>query len=167
MPREKRRNPNALYNPMTIKQLSENYLSIPWKEYINTIIKPAAEIDMNEKVIVQVPSFFTQFEILMAQTPKRIQANYVMWRAVADSVSYLSDDLRRRQMDYMSKRNGKVEREARWKECINVISDHLSHSISALYVRKYFNEGKKIAANEMVHDIRQEFQKILKTVRLT
>ena len=149
---------------MTIKQLSENYTSIPWKEYFNAILEPNVAVDEDEIVIVEVPSFFTKFEMLMVQTPKRVQANYVMWRATAASVSYLNDEIRRRQTQYKMERSGKVEREARWKECMTVTSNHLSHSISALYIRKYFNEEGKKAANEMVFGIFQAFQKILKKV---
>ena len=149
---------------MSIEELSRNYSSIPWKEYFNTILKPNAEVDEKEIVIVNVPSFFKEFEKLMAQTPKRVQANYVMWRAAAASVSYLSDDIRRRQLKYSTEVSGKAEREARWKECIDITSSSLGISIGALYVRKYFNEEAKKSAIEMVVNIRQEFQKILKTV---
>ena len=166
MPKEKRRNPNELYNPMTIQQLSENYTSIPWKEYFNTILEPNVEVDEDEIVIVNVPSFFKEFEKLMAQTPKRIHANYVMWRAVADSVEYLSDEVRRRKLKFLTEVIGKAEREARWKECVDFTSKNLQLSVGALFVRKYFNEEGRKGALEMVFEIRQTFESILKKVSL-
>lgn len=50
----------------------------------------------------------------------RVQANYVMWRAAGSSVSYLTDQLRKRQLDYNTIVTGRTEREARWKECIDI-----------------------------------------------
>lgn len=50
----------------------------------------------------------------------RVQANYVMWRAAASSVSYLTDNLRKRQLEYTTIVTGRTEREARWKECIDI-----------------------------------------------
>lgn len=164
LPTEKRRNITALYNPMTIKQLQTNYPSISWKEYFNAILEPIITIEEDEVVIVNVPTFFKDFEKLMKQTPKRVQANYVMWRAVAATISYLNDDVRRRQLQYSTAVSGKTEREPRWKECIDLTSGNLGLSVGALYVRKYFNEEAKKSAVEMVTDIRREFRKILETV---
>lgn len=164
MPTEKRRNITALYNPMTIRELQGNYSSIPWKDYFNAILEPIISIEEDEVVIVNVPSFFKDFEKLMEETPKKVQANYVMWRAVAVTIGYLSDDVRRRQLQYSTAVSGKTEREARWKECIDLTSGNLGLSVGALYVRKYFNEDAKKSAVEMVTDIRKEFRKILQTV---
>ena len=38
--REERRDDNYLYNPMTIKELSEKVPDIPWLHYVNTILAP-------------------------------------------------------------------------------------------------------------------------------
>ncbi|XP_057331668.1 neprilysin-2-like isoform X2 [Microplitis mediator] len=164
LPVEKRRNATLLYNPMTITELSNKYPSIPWKEYFNRILKPHVQVDDNEITIVNVPSFISDFEQLMKSTPKRVQANYVMWRAVAASVSYLNDEIRKRQLEYSTALSGKTERQPRWKECVNIVSSTLSISVGALYVRTYFNEDAKKNAVEMVSDIRNQFNKILKTV---
>jgi len=55
----------------------------------------------------------------MATTPKRVQANYVLWRVVGASVSYLTETLRRRQLAFGTVLSGKTERESRWKECVD------------------------------------------------
>ena len=150
---------------MSIKQLSENYKSIPWKEYINKILKPDIEIGDDEIVNVQVPSYFKEFEKVMNQTPKRTQANYAMWRAVQSSINYLPDDIRKRQMQYYTVLSGQTERKPRWKECLDFTSGNLDLSVGALYVRKFFTKEAKKDAFDMVVDIQQEFQEILKTVR--
>lgn len=106
------------------------------------------------------------FERLINQTPKRVQANYVFWRAAAASVGYLNEDIRKRQLQYTTELNGKTEREPRWKECVDIVSGSLAISVGSMYVRKYFKEDAKKNALEMVDDIRQEFRKILMKVRL-
>jgi len=165
LPNEKRRNVTQLYNPMTVNELSRVYPSIPWLEYFNTILAPQAQLDWNETVIVNVPSYLKGFERFISQVPKRVQANYVFWRVAAASVSYLTDDIRKRQLKYTTELNGKTEREPRWKECVDVVSDSLAISVGSIYVRKYFKEDAKKTALEMVNDIRKEFTKILKKVR--
>ncbi|XP_011866367.1 PREDICTED: membrane metallo-endopeptidase-like 1 isoform X1 [Vollenhovia emeryi] len=164
LPNEKRRNVTLLYNPMTVNQLSAAYPSIPWWEYFNTILAPQAQLQQDEIVIVNVPSYLKDFEKLITTTPKRVQANYALWRATAASVSYLTDDIRKRQLKYTVELNGKTEREPRWKECVDIVSGSMGISVGSMYVRKYFKEDAKNAALEMVDDIRQEFIKILKKV---
>ncbi|XP_024943266.1 neprilysin-2 isoform X2 [Cephus cinctus] len=164
LPNEKRRNATLLYNPMTIAELTKTYNSVPWKEYFNNLLPSNVQVDENEVVIVNVPSFISDLEELLSQTPKRVQANYVMWRAAGASVSYLTEEIRKRQLAYSTALSGKTEREARWKECVDIVSGSLSISVGALYVRKYFKEDAKKTAVEMVADIREEFTKILKKI---
>ncbi|KAF7279498.1 hypothetical protein GWI33_007175 [Rhynchophorus ferrugineus] len=164
LPSEKRRNATALYNPMTVEELEFKFPSIPWMEYINTLLAPDIQISNQEMIVVSVPKYITDFEALISRTPKRVQANYVMWRAAASSVSYLNDNLRKRQLEYTTIVTGRTEREARWKECIDISAGSLSIASGALYVRKYFNEEARQNAKEMVADIRAEFETILKSV---
>ncbi|KAJ8983665.1 hypothetical protein NQ317_003452 [Molorchus minor] len=164
LPSEKRRNATALYNPMTMDELQAKFPSIPWMEYMNNLLTPDTSVTHDETVVVSVPSYIRDFESLISRTPKRIQANYVMWRAAASSVSYLTEKLRKRQLDYTTVVTGRTEREARWKECIDISAGSLSIASGALYVRKYFNEDARQNAKGMVADIREEFQDILKKV---
>ncbi|KAJ8918489.1 hypothetical protein NQ315_008186 [Exocentrus adspersus] len=164
LPSEKRRNATALYNPMTIDELQIRFPSIPWIEYMNTLLAPDTRVTNDEIVVVSVPSYIKNFEALISRTPKRVQANYVMWRATASSVTYLTERLRKRQLDYTTVVTGRTEREARWKECIDISAGSLSIASGALYVRKYFNEQARQNAKEMVADIRAEFLDILKNV---
>nr|KAF7394145.1 hypothetical protein H0235_016740 [Vespula pensylvanica] len=127
-------------------------------------VTPTVQVEENEVVIVSVPSYIKSLEQLLSRTPKRVQANYVMWRAAAASVSYLTENIRKRQLQYSTALSGKAEREARWKECVDMVSGSLSISVGAMYVRKYFKEDAKKNALEMVNDIREEFTKILKKV---
>lgn len=164
MPVEERRNLTLLYNPMTVAELSKKYPSIPWKEYFNRILKPQVQVDDNEMTIVNVPSFMSDFEKLMKSTPKRVQANFVIWRAVSSTVRYLNDEIRKRELEFSTALSGKTERVPRWKECVATVTKTLPMSVGALYIRKYFDEDAKKDVMEMVSDIRNQFNKILQSV---
>lgn len=122
LPQEKRRNATTLYNPMTIAELQEKYPMVQWVEYINTLLAPDNSVDDKEIVIVNVPSYITDFIKLIKKTPKRTQANYLLWRAAGSSVSFLTEELRNRQLQYTTIVTGKTERASRWKECIDISS---------------------------------------------
>jgi predicted metalloendopeptidase len=52
----------------------------------------------------------------------RVLANYVMSRLAGASVNYLNEELRKRQLKFSTALSGKTEQEARWKECIDIVS---------------------------------------------
>lgn len=87
-----------------------------------------------------------------------------MWRITGFSSYFLTEQLRKRQLQYSTAISGKQEQEPRWKECIDLASGSLSTGSGALYVRKYFKQDSKAAALEMVNSIKEEFESILKTV---
>lgn len=68
---EERRDPTLLYNPMTIKELSDLVPDIPWLEYMNNIAAPYQVLTEEERVIVNVPDYFKNLTELLANTPPR------------------------------------------------------------------------------------------------
>lgn len=87
-----------------------------------------------------------------------------MWRITGFSSYFLTERLRKRQLQYSTAISGKQEQEPRWKECIDLASGSLSTGSGALYVRKYFKQNAKDAALQMVNSIKEEFERILKKV---
>uniref|UniRef100_A0A1B6DD22 Peptidase M13 N-terminal domain-containing protein n=1 Tax=Clastoptera arizonana TaxID=38151 RepID=A0A1B6DD22_9HEMI len=164
LPLEERRDATKLYNPMTIPELQEKYPLVPWKEYFTRILPPEVKVQSDEVAINNVPSYITNVSAILSNTPKRIQANYLLWRAVAGSISYLTEEVRKRQLEFGTAISGKTEREPRWKECISVATSSFSLATGSLYVQRFFKEDAKKAALEMVGGIREEMYKILNEV---
>lgn len=88
-------------------------------------------------------------------------ANYVMWRVAAESTNYLTDKLRKRQLEYAMELIGQQTEEPRWKECIDLVTSKFQIATAALYVRKHFSQESKKVALEMVNLIKDEFEGIL------
>ncbi|XP_061402137.1 neprilysin-2-like [Musca vetustissima] len=161
---EKRRNSNDLYNLRTIKEIQEAYPYVQWLDYINALLPEGLKVDENEVINLSVPSFMEELGKLLKRTPKRTIANYMMWRIHAFSVAFLSEEFRKRQLQYATALTGRQEQEARWKECVDISSGSLAISVGSLYVRKYFKEDSKSNALEMVNNIRDVFDNILDEV---
>lgn len=94
----------------------------------------------------------------------RTVANYMMWRATSSVSSFLDDKVRNRVLGFLKIQSGTQEYEPRWKECVGMTAKYLPVATGALYVRKYFSEGAKDAATEMVKTISSEFKGILEDV---
>lgn len=118
----------------------------------------------DETIIVYDIEFFEKLDSLLRATPKRAVANYVMWRVAAESTNFLTDKLRKRQLEYAGAIIGQQTEEPRWKECIDLATYNFEIASAALYVRKYFNQDSKAVALEMVNSIREVFEGTLKTI---
>ncbi|KAG5671202.1 hypothetical protein PVAND_001411 [Polypedilum vanderplanki] len=161
---DKRRDAEAFYNPITIKDLKVKHPYVDWLEYFNNLMPESTKVTEDEVILISVPSFFNQLGELLEKTPKRTIANYLNWRMTEYSAKYLTAALRKRQLQYNAAISGQEEQEPRWKECIDLTSTSLPTALSALYVRQYFKHDSKVNALKMVEAIKNEFVKILQKV---
>ena len=91
-------------------------------------------------------------------------ANYVMWRITGFSSYFLTEALRKRQLQYSTIINGNQLQEPRWEECVNIVNTYLPIAVGSLYIRHHFQKQSKKLVSDMVTRIKVEFEKILKTV---
>ena len=147
---------------MKISELSKLDPSTPWLEYINTLLSPRiVQAKLSEIIIVDVPSYIKGLASLIAATPLRVQANYLLWRAVTESLPYLTKAANRIEQKLTKALTGQAKEPPRWKICVGVTTGSLGAAVGSLYVSKYFQKKSKEAAEEMVTEIRREFIKIL------
>ncbi|KAL7013332.1 hypothetical protein ACKWTF_015336 [Chironomus riparius] len=164
IPKEDSRDFNISYNLMSIKELQEKYPFNNWLEYINFFMPEVSKVTEDEIINVNEPRFFDALGSLLKTTPKRTIANYIFWIVTESLSTYLTEEVRRRTLQYTKVLNGKQQDELRWKECIKLASEDFSIATGALYVRKYFQQNSKDVAKEMIESIMKEFEEMLKTV---
>ncbi|KAK0074359.1 hypothetical protein PV326_012516, partial [Microctonus aethiopoides] len=74
-------------NFMTIDEMMKQWPTIEWLTYINTVfsmVSDTKKINKIETVIVNYPTFITNFEKFISFTPKRVLINYAFGRAIID-----------------------------------------------------------------------------------
>lgn len=102
--------------------MQESYPYVQWLDYINALLPEGLQVTEDEVINLSVPSFFEDLGKLLERTNKRAIANYMMWRIHAFSVAFLSEEFRKRQLQYATALSGRQEQEARWKECVDIAS---------------------------------------------
>ena len=173
LPREERRNKTALYNPTTLAELQKEYPELPLVKYINAVTgyKPA-DVTEEEIVNVAVPAFIPAVRKHLATVPARVQANYILWRNVKSTVSYLNAEALDLALQYSKVLTGKSKQVPRWERCVKSVAGldgtslyfyegSLTNAVGAMYAKKYFPLESKDAADDMVEYIRAEFKKML------
>ncbi|KAF2900310.1 hypothetical protein ILUMI_05875 [Ignelater luminosus] len=163
--KENRRNITALTNPMTIEEMQERFPSIPWQKYLGNLANdPNLELTPSTVTNVAVPDYLVKLEKLLKATPKRVQANYLLYRILIDLVTYLTQELRDRELQYSKVVDGISEHKPRWRKCVKIASQRLQFASGGLYVRRYFSENAKKAAEELVASLKKTFIEMLKRV---
>lgn len=107
---------------MKISEVQKKYPYVDWLNYINALLPDTLNITEDEIIVVTVPKFFEDLGPLLKKTSKRAIANYMMWRIHGFSAFFLTEQLRKRQLQYSSVLSGRQEQEPRWKECVDITS---------------------------------------------
>lgn len=153
---------SANYNPITIKSLEAKHPSIRWLELFNKIINPSnVSVTEDEVVILSDPKFLVKLEYLLARTPKRVISNYLLWHMVYDSIDYMPSPYLDRQLIYFRALRGVRERKSKEYTCVDDVMITFPLSLSALYVRKYFDVDFRKGVLDLVQNVKSEFRKML------
>lgn len=164
MSREERRNAELLYNLRTITEMQENYDYTDWLSYFNSLMPEETQLVASDQIIVADLNFVLNLGSLLNETPKRVVANYLMWRQASASVAYLPTRFRQRQELYSRQTTGIETQTPRWLSCVQSTLNVFPHAFGALYVRKHFNEEAKTKVLDMVKNIKDEFKIMLSEI---
>lgn len=163
-PREDRLNVSLTNNPIAVIDLQDRYPWLYWLDHINSIMPHDVPVGEYEIVNLYDIKYFDQLGDLLARTPSRVIANYLLSRVATGSVSLLTSKLRKRQQEYFKAVYGLSEEDARWKECVEYVQGKLPIALSAMYVRRHFNKDSKSLAQEMVNDLKEVVREDIKTL---
>ncbi|XP_050444049.1 neprilysin-2-like [Adelges cooleyi] len=147
-------------------ELARNYPVVPWSEYVNRIVCGPGKLCVHDshEIMLNMPHYLTSLDIILKFTPKRVQANYLVWRAIASTVAFTNRRLRDRQQLLHEEWYGRPAREPRWTECVDIVSSAMHLALGSMYVIHNFDKQAKNAAFDMAVRIHKEmYQTLLKS----
>ncbi|XP_043285771.1 neprilysin-2-like [Venturia canescens] len=160
LPGEDYLNISRTYNPMTLKELSKTYKSIPWEEYFNGLLPSPLTVEEDEVILVSAPSYVEKLEKLLAKTPKRVLANYLMWRVMQPFVDHLND-LPCQRAGNSTRYTILMKIRARSDSCAKAAIEKFPLIAGAMYVKNYFDNRTKENVSEIASNVRRELENIL------
>lgn len=107
---------DSLNDTLTLKDLMTLYPYFQWKDFLNTFAPNGVEIGEDE-IIVSFTSIFEELNHLMEITPKRVVANYFMWRIIKHSSDFITEELRDLKSEYGMFVTGVQTKLPRWRLC--------------------------------------------------
>ncbi|XP_074114714.1 neprilysin-2-like isoform X2 [Cotesia typhae] len=146
----------------TLSGLESRWPGIMWMDLFNQLF-PDFIIDWATPVQVMNPKYVTKLEREISQTPKRVQANYAVWKVIQESIHYTK-----------SSSLSKLRR-AYWHQvfpnyalpsinCVEVIKHFLPFSIYSVFIRKHGDIHDKSEAIEFVNKIADKLGQVLEAV---
>lgn len=151
LPKEERRNPLNLYNPRSIKELSEAVPAVDWANFIKEI--GGGDMD---SILVLEPKYTEALQATMTNTDLETIKDYMVWSELNNVAQYLSSDIEQANFDFYSTRlKGVEEMKPRWESVLDVTGGVMGEAIGKLYVDKHFPPEAKKKAADMVANIKE------------
>lgn len=159
-PASERRNSTAMYNPMLISELKENYPNFDWTAYFTTVFTDTdVTVGDDERVIVVQPDFFEATQNMEPST--ELLANYVYWRSIMVLDGDLTEELRDIAFNFRAVMTGVNTASPRWQTCLSKAVGAWGFAAAHEYVLSNFDEGAKAQADSMVENLRSAFKELV------
>jgi len=151
---ERRRDPVATHNVMTMAQLQKLAPEFNWAETLrSTGLGAARTVDVAETTAV------TAAGKRIADVPLGTWKDYLTFRFISDHAMFLPkafDDAR--FGFYGHTLNDVPEQRARWKRGMEMLDDSLGEAVGQLYVAQHWPDATAQKAQELVDDVRAAYR---------
>ena len=158
--REDERDPDKIYNPMTVTEVEAADPGFAWRPFLK-----AADLGSTERVIEQENTAIAKIAAIYRQTPLDVLK---AWEAVhiADAgAPYLSDAFVQASFEFHNKGlSGQPEIQVRWKRAVRAVDGGMGEAVGAIYVDKYFPPESKAKMQQLVADLKLAFRHRIETL---
>ncbi len=159
-PREKNRDMQAIYNPMSTQQIVK-----AWPGLRFNLISKAAGIEPQDKIIVQQPSYFEALSKMLDKNNLEYLKAYLLCQFISGSAGSLSDDFYTASWEFFSHQMaGAQEQQPRWKRAMSVPNGILGEAVGEMYVSRYFPESSKQKMVTLVENLRTALGQHIETL---
>ncbi len=143
------RDPDKIYNPFAIKDLTDLGENIDW-----TAIRRSLGIESAEQLIIHQPSYFEALDQMISKVPLEEWKAYLVFRVLDSRAAHLDKTTAAIRFDYRNRiLNGQQKERPRWKRGISMVNGMVGESIGKLYVAEYFPPEAKEKMKELVDNV--------------
>ena len=151
---ERRRDPVATHNVMTMAQLQKLAPEFNWAETLKSVGLGAAKtVDVAETTAV------TAAGKRIADVPLSTWKEYLTFRFISDHAMFLPKAFDDARFGFYGHTLSDVpEQRARWKRGMELLDDSLGEAVGQLYVAQYWPDSTAQKAQELVDDVRAAYR---------
>ena len=159
--RTERRDPDTVYNPMSLTKLGSLCKgAIDWPRYFELIGKKECGT-----VCVDSPPALANACRLLAEADDEALGWYLRWHAVRSCAAHLPKAFDDESFGFFGRAlQGQQEQKPRWKRAMSWVEGALGEAVGELYVAAFFRAEAKQRALETVEAVRQALEARLRAV---
>ena len=154
LPREDERDPERIYNPMTIAEVEANDRGFPWKAYL-----AAADLGGVPRVIEQEKDAIARISALYDQTPLPVLKAWEAFHIADAAAPDLSEPFVQASFEFHDKGlSGQPEMKTRWKRAVTTVNRGMGEATGEVYVAQYFPPESRAKMETLVADLKAAFR---------
>lgn len=155
---------------MTINEAQSKFPVINWLDYLNKTFYSVLTLDESVEILFVNSSYHKKYFQLIAQTPKRVQANYAHWCFLRTNFKELSNRIKGMENEFYREIRGSeplISYRSTYN-CVARMVDDMILPLGVFYVRKHYTGTNKIEyILNMVENIRTSTRKMFNDVSIT
>jgi len=146
------RDPNRIYNKMTVAELQTLAPNLDWARYFQSLgVTPLAR--PTGSLNVAVPRFARQMSSLLASTPIETWRAYLKFHLARTAAPWLGKAFLAESFRFSSLISGAKEPLPRWKDTVGAIDGAMGEALGKAYVARQFPPASKARVDELVGDL--------------
>jgi putative endopeptidase len=154
MTREERRDPDKIYNKMSVAALQTDYNLFDWNDFFTHIGAPA----FPEINVAQV-AYFKGLEAVLKDAKIEEIKIYLKWHMLSRLSSQLSKPFVMEHFRFNHQvMKGTQKMKPRWERSVSMVNGALGEPLGQLFVEQHFGPESKQKVSEMVEDLRTAFK---------
>jgi putative endopeptidase len=146
------RDPQKIYNPMTLEQLKAEYTFVDWDAFFGAL---GVEI---KTINVSQPKYMAALNNIVSEVEPDVLKDYIKMSLVTESASLMSQEYLETSFDFYGRTmSGSLEMRPLWKRVLGVVDNSLGEQIGEVFVQKHFPPSAKERMEKLVEHLRVAF----------
>ncbi|KAF7991395.1 hypothetical protein HCN44_002957 [Aphidius gifuensis] len=138
---------DANHESMSLNDFIEEFNFFPWKEYLNSHLPTGVSINNDTIIIISSKSYMKNLEKVLNQTPKKSQANFVVWMMIHEFAEFINEPIDGNKL--------------KSDKCLDIVTKKLVDITRVLYARNYFDKHDKEHARILIKAVKNQLIKMI------
>jgi putative endopeptidase len=148
--KDQMRDPDAVYNPMTVAELQQMAPGLDWSGLMQ-----GAELGAESHVLIDAKTAFPKIAALYASTPLETLKAWEAFHLANNSASYLSKAFTDAKFEFYGHTlTGQEAQKPRWKRAVSAVNSGLGEAVGEVYVARYFPPESKAKMEALIANLR-------------
>ena len=148
--KEQNRNVTAVYNPMSTKDICNQWPELRFDKICEILGIPA-----QDKIIIGQPSYFEGLDNYFKKTDIETLKAYLLCYFISSQADALSDDFYTASWEFFDHQMSNAQQQQpRWKRAMSVPNSILGEAVGQMYVERYFPASSKEKMITLVENLR-------------